>query len=345
MKMASQNRIQLFFFILVLGSIFTTLLAIRSLFVSLVLASVIYFLLVPACDFLERKKFSRLFAVTIPFVVLSVIGGVAIAILAPDVINQFNSLKTQMPEYILGTQKFIQKAEFQLNSALSSLSLDGVVNELESSALSWGQTFFQGLPDFLSASMTVLIMAPFLAFFMLLDGRDFTRKLFALVPNNLFELVVDLNYQINTQIGGFIRARLLETAIVTAVIWIGLLILDFPYALVLSIFAGLLNLIPYVGPVIAAIPAVMIALVNANASDTLWAIIFIYTLAQVVDAVLIVPFLVAKIVNLHPITVVISVILGGKILGVLGMLICIPAASVIKVTLFSIYRHLTGFKS
>ncbi len=345
MKTASQNRIQLFFFLLGLIAVFATLLAMRSLFVSVVLASVIYFLLAPACDFLERKKFSRLLSVTIPFVVLSVIGGVAIAILAPDVIAQFNALKTQMPQYVLGTQKFIEKAEFQLSSALSTLSLDGTLQEVENYLMTWGQNFFQSLPEFLSASMTVLFMAPFLAFFMLLDGRDFTRKIFSLVPNNLFELVVDLNHQINTQIGGFIRARLLETAIITAVIWIGLLILDFPYALVLSIFAGLLNLIPYVGPVIAAVPPIMIALVNADASDTLWAIIFIYTLAQVIDAVLIVPFLVAKIVNLHPITVVLSVILGGKLLGVLGMLICIPAASVIKVTLFSIYRHLTGFKS
>lgn len=145
--------------------------------------------------------------------------------------------------------------------------------------------------------------------------------------------------------GGFIRARLLESIIVSICIWLGLFSLGFPYSLVLAIFAGVMNVIPYLGPVFGALPAVVISFANGgNSSDLLW-ILAVYGGAQVLDTVVIVPFVVAKIVNLHPVTVVLAVLIGSQFMGILGMIISIPVFSALKVSSIALYRHFTDFRA
>ena len=178
---------------------------------------------------------------------------------------------------------------------------------------------------------------------MLLDGQAVSKKFLDLVPNNFFELALNLQHRINVQLGDFIRARLIEAGIVGFCIWLGLAIVGFPYALLLAVFAGLANLIPYIGPVIGAVPAVLIALVDGVTALEFLIVITVYTTAQLIDIFLIIPLVVAKIVNFHPITVVIVIIIGAQIGGILGMIISIPVACIIKLTTTTIYSHLVEF--
>jgi putative permease len=191
----------------------------------------------------------------------------------------------------------------------------------------------------------VLFLSPLLAFFMLLDGRVFVRRIINLVPNNLFELTLNLQHQVASQIGGFIRARIIQSLLVSVVIWIGLLIIHFPYALVLALVAGILNVIPYLGPVIGALPALVICFANGGNIGDIAIISIIYGASQAIDAALITPLVVAKIVDLHPITVILVIIAGSQLMGVLGMIICIPIFSAFKVSSIAIYKHLTDFRT
>jgi putative permease len=197
----------------------------------------------------------------------------------------------------------------------------------------------------------VALLAPFLAYFMLQDGRGVSRTLLSMVPNNLIELALNLHHQINDQMGGFIRARFLEAAIVGLVVWIGLAIIGYPYAPLLAIFAALTNLIPYIGPIIGAVPAVLIALISEEGamyhsmSISLVIVTSIYFIAQLIDVLFIIPFVVAKIVNLHPVTVILVIIIGAQLMGILGMVISIPVASVLKLTLNAVYNHLLDFRA
>src|SRR5690606_14323802 len=104
----------------------------------------------------------------------------------------------------------------------------------------------------------------------------------------------------------------------------------------LALFAALTNLIPYIGPIIGAVPPVLIALISDDAMVTtslnlnLFIVISIYLLAQILDVIFIIPLVVAKIVNLHPVTVIVVIIVGAQLMGVLGMIISIPLASAAK---------------
>jgi putative permease len=340
-----ERRLKLFFFLAALGLLFLAIVFIKNVFVSFLLAFVIYFILAPIVDLLERRGFSRQWSTTLPFVVLILVLVGLLQAFSPVLIAQISSLKVEFPNYIDSATRFLVHLESQANTLVSQIYPWDLRGHVQPKIVSLMEDFFKNLPEYLSQSLTIFFLTPFLAYFMLLDGRDFVRRILNLVPNNFFELALNLSHQVSDQMGGFIRARILESALIGTVIWVGLLILGFPYALLLAVFAGILNVIPYLGPFIGAAPALIICFASPDPNATLLWLIMIYALAQVLDIVLIIPFVVARIVNLHPVTVVLAVIVGSQLMGILGMIISIPLFSALKVSVSLIYKHLTDFRS
>ncbi len=320
------------------------ILQVENMLVSFILAFVINYLLAPFVNAFERAGNSRILGACIIFFSISIIIALITYLLMPHLTAQVNNLKIEIPKYINGITRIITELENHLNSTLTNVYTFNISESADRKMVAFSDQLFSDLPNIISSSITVFILAPFFAFFMLIDGQKIIKKLLALVPNNFFELSLYLQNQINTQIGSFVRARLLEAGFVGVLIFIGLLIIGFPYAGFLALFAGLTNLIPYLGPVIGTIPAVLIALVNGASGIDLLIVIGIFAFAQLIDALFIVPIVVAKIVNLHAVIVVVVIIIGAQIGGILGMIISIPVASVIKLTTFAIYDHFIDFR-
>ncbi|MBK8202259.1 MAG: AI-2E family transporter [Bdellovibrionales bacterium] len=220
-----------------------------------------------------------------------------------------------------------------------------ISQKVELTLTSWTSSLFDDLPSILQKLFTTLLLAPFLTFFLLKDGRRFSKIILSLVPNNIFEMILNLYSQVNDQIGQFVRARLMESIFVGLLMWIGLFAIGARYATLLAVFAALTNLIPYVGPFIGAVPALVMALINGESSLFFFLTVMVYMITQLVDMLFIIPLVVAKIVDLHPVTVILAIIVGAQLMGVLGMIISIPVASALKVTVTSVYVHLVGFRS
>lgn len=341
-----ESQIKIFAVLVILIGGGVVLFTVNNLLVSFVLAFVANYLLSPIVDFFERKKLPRETAILIPFLSAGLLIGFGIYKVLPLLTQQLTLLDSQLPKYQVDLMNLISGTEqrfkgfFKLYNINFSLSINDWLIAKTSQLSS-------ALPAIVSGSLTVLILTPFFAYFMLQDGRRVTRGLISLVPNSLFEIALDLQHQLNDQMGGFIRARFLEAAIVGVIVGVGLQIAGFPYASLLGVFAGLTNLIPYLGPLIGAVPAILIALISddgliaSTMSLNLIIITSIYFFAQLVDTVFIIPFVVAKIVNLHPVTVVIVIIIGSQVMGILGMMISIPIASAMKLVFQTFYRHLT----
>ncbi len=338
------RRIKLWFFLFSLAFSVFLIFWVKNLLVSVFLAFVGFFLLKPFVDFLVRQGLSRLVSTLFPFLFFSLVFFGISLIVFPTLGTQVDELKGELPKYVEGTQKMLQSWESGLFSFLPAESKQRFGLELSQKVQQIAQSIFTDLPENLLSSLTVLFLAPFLCFFMLLDGKEFYRRMISTVPNAYFELSMYLQHQIMEQMGGFIRARLVESILVGFVIWIGLAVIQFPYALVLAVFAALMNLIPYLGPLIGVIPGILIALVNQETNTVTSYIVFIYLLAQLIDALVIVPMVVARIVNLHPVTVVLVVMVGSQTMGILGMIISIPVASAVKIIYASIYQHITDGK-
>lgn len=336
------NRLRLVGILLILLALMIVVLAVENLLVSALLAFVIAYLLGPMVNHLERNGANRVTSTVLVFGFAGSALGLIAFCISPYIGNALSALQTEMPKYITGFSHLLQEGESRLADTLGPISQSiDFTQYAESTLTNWSQNFFDQLPRFLKQLLTVMLLGPFLAFFMVKDGRGILRNLLGIVPNNTFEAALSLLHQINQQIGSFVRARLLEAIIVGFVTWLGLALIQFPFAILLAVFAGLTNLIPYIGPVIGFVPALIIGLVNGLHSVDFALLILVYLIAQVIDIVFLIPVMVAKIVDLHPVTVIIVIIAGSQVLGILGMIISIPVAATFKVTIGTIYRHVT----
>lgn len=337
------NIIRLLVFLGILTIIGGVLFLINNLFISFLLAFVISYLARPLIAPLERAGFSYNAALILIFITgIALIGLLGIWGF-PLISQQINNLQTEWPRYSEGLLNLIENIELK---AKDWLGLNIHLQEKgKEQLLSFSQVILKDLPSILLQALSILLLAPFLAFFMLKDSHKISKRFMLLVPNSVFEMVLDLQYKINQQLGQFIRARFLEAFIVGLFTFIGLSLISFPFASLLGGFAAMTNLIPYIGPLIGGVPAIIIALVNHYETWDLSLVIGVYLIAQFIDAGILVPILVARIVNLHPVTVVLLIILGGQFMGILGMIISIPVANALKVTSLAVYEHITQFKN
>ncbi len=336
-----ERNFKTFTFILFHGLLLAILIYLPNIMVSTVLAFVIYYLMEPLVESLEDRGFSRSLAAAIPFLTFALVVTLISLWFVPLLAEQVETLKLQMPQYVGKLKASAIQWEHQAHPWLEELGQTSTTDSVQTYLLAKVSTFFSQIPTLLASSVTILLLTPFFSFFLLLDGTKLYRNFLKIVPNHLFELMINVNHSINVQMGQFIRARLIETSLMTMFVFIGLTIIDFPYSLIFSVGTGLLNLVPYIGPVIASLPQIALCLISPELKPDLVPILLINLGSQVFDTVVLVPLLVAKIVDLHPVIVVLAVILGGQIMGILGMIISIPLASALKVFLTAFYRYMT----
>lgn len=316
---------------------------IKNLLISLVLAFVIFYLLSPVIQFCERNGLNRSLSIFTIYSLTSVFVVSSFYVFIPLLIDQLTLLEKELPELQSGLLNLVSRVEDRLQN-IFHFEKPLFREKLRSWMIDQTSEYTSLIPRWISDSLTTLFLTPFLAFFMLRDGSGLKRQMLDFVPNRHFETSLKLLYDMNEQVGNFIRARLAEAVLVGFVTWIGLMIIGFPYAALLALFAAITNLIPYIGPVFGAIPAFIIIFVNSDIlfeslSINVLAVSIVYLVAHALDAIFIIPIVVAKIVNLHPVTVILVIIMGAQLLGVLGMIISIPVASLVKLLLSTFYQQ------
>jgi putative permease len=334
------RRLRIAFFIILLLLSFAFVVFVDNMMIALVLAFVSNYMLGPWVNALERAGLARGIATVLVFVIAAVILTLGCIAALPVFAGQVERLHSELPQYIGRLPQLFATVEERMRMFNTSYFSIDVSGKLQHLLTQWTENIFDSIPTLFSRLLTILLLGPLLSFFMIKDGRVITRRIMALVPNSLFELVLSLYHQINEQLGQFVRARLLEAVIVGLMTWWGLMILQFPFAFLFGAIAGIANLIPYIGPIVGAIPALALAAVNGLPAVSIFLVLLVYVIAQLVDVALIIPFVVAKVVNLHPLTVVLSLLVGAQAMGLIGSLISIPLASVIKVTSSAVYQYI-----
>lgn len=336
--------IKLLSFFAILGLGLLVLGKVENMLVSFLLAFVISYLLAPFVNLLERYNLNRTLAISFVFLFAGLLVFFVVLFIAPWIGNQLSSLQTELPKYIESLSNSSHTLSHHIRGFSGQLITVDIPTWYSQRISEGAATAFASLPKWIGKTLAILLIAPFFAFFMLKDGKLISRSMLQFVPNHLFELTLNLYYQINDQMGQFIRARLFESAIIGGLTWVGLFSIGLPYAALLAIFAGITNLIPYVGPIIGAIPALLVVLVNGGGGVDYLAVTLVYGAVQIIDIAFIIPLLVARTVNLHPVTVIVVITIGAQLMGVLGMIISIPLASAMKLTLSAVYNHLIEFR-
>lgn len=178
--------------------------------------------------------------------------------------------------------------------------------------------------------LLIVLLAPVLAFYILLDAPALRNSAARLVPVDISDEVAHVGRQVARAVGGFVRGQLLVAFIVGVLSSVSLLILDLPFWLVVGMVAGFLNIIPFIGPWVGGALGVTTALAVGDASKAVWVIV-VFAAIQQLDNHFISPMVLRVTVRLHPVVIILALLAGGSLAGLFGVLIAVPVLAVVKI--------------
>lgn len=326
---------------------------ISTLFAPILIAGFLFYLLNPLVNLLMKIKVknhqvSRTFAVAIVFLMLIAIIVSALSFLIPNILNQVEQLIQNMPEYIKSFQRFLTKVLQQKNlppwivDLTKDVDINAYTKEIEESLSGFAKNFMMSITSSIGSiigmvtSVTVTIVTvPFMLFYMLKDGHKLVPTVTGIFSEKQANRIGELLEKMSETISKYISGQAIECLFVGTCTAIGYGIVGVPFALLIGIFAGITNMIPYIGPYIGLLPALILALSNSVRQTIL--VIIVCVVVQQIDGNLIYPNVIGKSLDIHPLTIIIILLVAGNLAGLLGMLLAVPVYAVIKVIVIYIY--------
>lgn len=176
-------------------------------------------------------------------------------------------------------------------------------------------------------------MALVISFYLLKDKKkfiNFTNKfLETFIPDRVYKNFKSFWVDVDYVLSGYIRGQLMDSFIMGVLIGISVAIIGIDFPIIIGIIAGISNIIPYFGPIIGMIPAALMGLISGNPMKALYAVITLFILQQI-DGAIIAPKIVGESVDVHPVAIVVAIIAGGSLFGLVGMLLAVPVAALLK---------------
>lgn len=187
------------------------------------------------------------------------------------------------------------------------------------------------------------LIIPFATFFFLKDGTKIRRDILRIVPNKYFETTLSLIDKIETRLGIYFRSVMLQSLIVALTSWLGLSIVGLNNALSVGIAVGLANTIPYFGPIIGYILSIIVSIIEVGNFSLVLPCIVAILMVQILDNIVLQPFIFSRSADMHPVAILFIIMIGAETAGILGMLVAIPTATIIKITINQISWSLNNY--
>lgn len=292
------------------------LFTLRGILLAFFVSYIIMAALSPMVDALRRQRIPKTLAVAFTFFTVVILFVLLIVPLVPFFIMQIQQLFKSFPLYL-------DQAASTIGVGLDVRGVSQLVpaESLGNNAFAFVGGVFGGV----FSIITVLA----LSFYLLLDYDGSKKTISSLFPKKYQAEALALVSQINEKLGAWLRGQLILSITIGCLTWIVLTTLHMPFALPLAVLAGLLEIVPTIGPIIAAIPAVIVAFtISPNMALV---VIVAYLVIQALENNLLVPRIMQRAVGLNPIAVIIGIIVGGQLLGVMGALLSVPFISLIVV--------------
>ena len=304
-----------------------------ALFMPLLIAGFLYYLLNPVVKLLERIKVKRVFGIAIVMILLLGLMLLTVLLGIPMLIDQATNLVSGIPVFIseletyslrLAEEPWMQQVDIQ--AALNNLEL--WLRDISSQFLSGFVASVGEAIQMFTEIAFISITVPVILFYMLYDGKKFLPFAVNLTPVKFKENVKEMIIQTDSTISSYISGKGMASFLVGLLLFILYSIVRMPSAFLLSVFAAITNFIPYVGPFIGAGPAVIVGLIESPGRAVLAAVFVL--IVQQLDSNLFTPLLVGKSLSIHPLTVILVLLASANIAGLIGMLIGVPLFAIIK---------------
>ncbi len=312
--------------LIVLG--FGFLYVIRDVLVMLLAAFVIASAIEPMAKRLQKYSIPRGLSVVIVYVAILLIFALTLILLVPVLVNQLTQLAQALPSIA---------AQFNDWFSVSPVVSDDVVHRLEQFVSNVGDNvadaglgIFEGTRSFFSGLFS-LVLVLVIAFYLVIEESALKKFFRLIVPRQhmtYVEMVID---RIEYKLGRWVLAQLTLGLIIGTIVGVGLWLLGVPYALALGLLAGVLEIVPFIGPIIAGVAGVVVALSQSLIMGVLT--LLFYVVVQQVENHALIPNVMKKATGLNPLVTLVAVLLGGRLAGLVGVILSIPVATVISIFL------------
>ncbi len=313
-------------------------------FFTIIFSIVLAYIFDPLVNYLESRGMKRIYAViTIYFILLGIIFILAFLVI-PRTVREIKRLFAYLPTYITNITNYLDTLYIRYLTTLGELppvfqSIETIIGEnikkLEGIITSGMATFFDGVMSTFSKIISI-VLTPILTFYFLIDKDKFINKIKSLIPKKYKKDVLYIAREVNLSVSQFVRGRLIMALYVGIATTILLLIMGIDFAEVIGLITFIADIIPYIGPFLGFIPAFFLSLMSSPIK-ALWLSIF-FILIQWVENNILAPKILGKSTGMHPLTILISIIAGGAMFGVLGMIISVPLVALAKI-LFIFFKE------
>lgn len=296
-----------------------------------VVSALLAYILDPAVTWLESRGLGRTTSTLIFFGISFLAIAIATAAILPMLADQLRTFQAGAAS--TKTAAVVARVNHLVNDKLGFLGFENFrfEDKIQIMRQQIGEKSFEYLVNDVASVVIHAVTIPFIIFFFLKDGREMKKHLISIIPNRYFEFSLDLLYKMDRQLGNYLRSQFIDAVTFGILSTLALWILGIKYFLFIGAFAGLANLIPYIGPIAGALPAVLVSVFDTGDVVQATQVVIVFILLKLLDDVIVQPMLVAKNVDLHPLLVLLAIIVGGQLFGVLGMLLAVPFTGFIKV--------------
>ena len=303
---------------------------VSSIITPIIVAYVFYYMLNPRVNFFAKRMYRFIASLLAIFVGIIMILIVIIGVV-PIIVEQTQNLITALPRYIEVVKGYL---ETYSDNAYLQVVVEYVNNNLNVSKISEklvriATSIAQGVVSSISSTASVLVTMPFVLFFLLKDASHFNKFVISLLPKKLRQPVAETIDEIDDKVGSYIQGQMLVSLCIGVMLFIGYNIIGLHYAFSLATIAAFLSIVPYLGPVIAITPAMLVA------ASTSWIMVLkmlvVWGIVQFLEGNIISPNIMGRSMNMHPLTVIFVILIGVNIAGVVGAILGIPVYSILKV--------------
>ena len=313
------------------------------------IAAMLAYLGDPLADRLQRLGMGRTLAVSIVFAVLVLVMVGSLLLLIPLIQHQFENLAENFPRYVawvrdtafpwLQTHLHLEPDTFDTDRLVAAIKEHiGSVGSIAATAIAKVSTSGMGLVLWL----TNLVLIPVVSFYLLRDWDKMVAHIQRMLPRSIEPTVVQLSRESDQVLGAFVRGQLLVMLALGIFYGAGLTIVGLSIGPLIGMIAGLLSFVPYLGFIVGFGAALIAVLVQYGDWTHVLLVVGVFTVGQLLEGYVLVPRLVGGKIGLHPVAVIFAVLAGGHLFGFLGVLLALPAASVVVVLMryvFARYRE------
>jgi len=319
-------------FILIFG--FAIIIYMGEMLMPALAALVIAYLLESVVRFMQARNAKRIRAVILVFSTFTAFLIFFFGGIVPLVSSQLTEFLKEVPTYLGAAQQALLQIPEHV-PYVSDAQIREILDEVNKEIASFGQQLLTGTLESIPGILTVIVYAilvPLLVFFFLKDKDAILKWCFSFLPKQR-DLMSGVWEEVDQQIGNYVRGKVWEILIVGVATYIVFVIFGLKYALLLSALVGLSVLIPYIGATVVSLPVAAIAYFQWGVNSDFWYLMMAYFVVQALDGNVLVPLLFQKVVNLHPVAIIVSILVFGGIWGFWGVFFAIPLATLVNALL------------